>query len=251
MGNPYKLSPKATIKSWLGYGFPFDRHDWMVDRGDRLVHYIIDYYYNPVGPANPPPAFPGDPTAPVLTTSIYVDVRPAVEDVGSVLDRLRHFPRRALQSLKRPFFKAEGIDPSKVPLEEKEKVPCVGDGGGDGKGAKATAPPSAAPPLTGLEAKWAEVDSKCSGLLEKLKSKTLGEDERRSTQVALNYCMGRALCPSESGRFMKALEANEAAGVAGMAGGGEEEAFGEMTKCVMAAAQARGGQRAAVDSPLK
>ena len=99
MGNPYKLSPKARLKSWLGYGFPFDRHDWMVDRGDRLVHYIIDYYYNPGGPANPPPAFPGDPTAPVLTTSIYVDVRPAVEDVGSVLDRLVHFPRRAMQSV--------------------------------------------------------------------------------------------------------------------------------------------------------
>jgi cytochrome c heme-lyase len=37
MGNPYKLSPKARIKSWLGYGFPFDRHDWFVDRGAEQV----------------------------------------------------------------------------------------------------------------------------------------------------------------------------------------------------------------------
>ena len=33
MGNPYQLTPKARLLSWLGFGFPFDRHDWYVDRG--------------------------------------------------------------------------------------------------------------------------------------------------------------------------------------------------------------------------
>jgi cytochrome c heme-lyase len=37
MGNPHQLSPKSRIKSWLGYGFPFDRHDWFVDRGEEQV----------------------------------------------------------------------------------------------------------------------------------------------------------------------------------------------------------------------
>lgn len=32
MGRPNQLTPKAYIKSWLGYGLPFDRHDWIVDR---------------------------------------------------------------------------------------------------------------------------------------------------------------------------------------------------------------------------
>lgn len=28
------------------YGFPFDRHDWFVDRAGKEVRYVIDYYYN-------------------------------------------------------------------------------------------------------------------------------------------------------------------------------------------------------------
>ena len=28
MGRPFDLTPKARVKSWLGYGLPFDRHDW-------------------------------------------------------------------------------------------------------------------------------------------------------------------------------------------------------------------------------
>jgi cytochrome c heme-lyase len=71
-GNPYKLSPLARVKSWLGYGFPFDRHDWFVDRGDSLVHYVIDYYYNPAGAANAPPAR-GDAVAALARSAVEGD----------------------------------------------------------------------------------------------------------------------------------------------------------------------------------
>jgi hypothetical protein len=30
MGRPFDLTPKARLKSWFGYGLPFDRHDWEV-----------------------------------------------------------------------------------------------------------------------------------------------------------------------------------------------------------------------------
>lgn len=31
-GRPKDLTPRARVKSWLGYALPFDRHDWTVDR---------------------------------------------------------------------------------------------------------------------------------------------------------------------------------------------------------------------------
>ena len=34
-GRPKDLTPKARVNSWLGYGLPFDRHDWTVDRCAR------------------------------------------------------------------------------------------------------------------------------------------------------------------------------------------------------------------------
>ena len=31
-GRPKDITPRARLKSWLGYALPFDRHDWTVDR---------------------------------------------------------------------------------------------------------------------------------------------------------------------------------------------------------------------------
>ena len=77
MGKPHELTLKARVKAAAGYGFPFDRHDWFVDRGGREVHYVIDYYYSPA-----PGADVAEPGA-ELTKSIFVDVRPAVDDAGA------------------------------------------------------------------------------------------------------------------------------------------------------------------------
>ena len=261
MGNPYQLSPKARIKSWLGFGFPFDRHDWFVDRGDRQVHYVIDYYYNPSGPANAPlgSAEAAAGAGPLLTTSIHVDVRPAVEDFSSAVDRLLRFPSRALAALKRPRFFAEGIDPSKVPPEELGKAACVSDekkiaedeARVEAAALKASAK-AAAQGGGGGGGAGDEVD-KCHPILEKLKREgpSMSDDERRSTQVALNYCMGRALCPGDAAAYMRALEASKASGGVGAAGGNEEEAFGAMTKCVIAATRARNVAAAGGSSALR
>ncbi|ESN92392.1 hypothetical protein HELRODRAFT_115899 [Helobdella robusta] len=43
-GKATQYSPRARIRSWLGYELPFDRHDWIVDRCGKDVRYIIDYY---------------------------------------------------------------------------------------------------------------------------------------------------------------------------------------------------------------
>ncbi|KAI5123535.1 hypothetical protein M0805_006695 [Coniferiporia weirii] len=83
-GRPGELSPKARF--WLFAGWllptrfnsepPFDRHDWIVKRrgtGEE-VRYVIDYYSAP----------PEEDGSPVFS----LDVRPALDSVGSVRDRV-------------------------------------------------------------------------------------------------------------------------------------------------------------------
>lgn len=238
MGNPYELTPKSRIKAALGFGFPFDRHDWYIDRGGRSVHYIIDYFYNPNGSA----VSPTGPPAP-LTGSIHVDVRPAVEDVSSVLDRLRRFPGRMRDALSRPRFFADGIDPSKADPEaiaEAKRHVCESNKAA--AAAEVGAPPptpsvASAKPPTAADLKWAEMDKACAPLLDALKSSS--DEDRAGRQVALNYCMGRVLCPSEASQFLAQLEAGKKAGVDGTAGSGEEAAFAAMTQCVIRAGRER------------
>ncbi|KAL2399098.1 Holocytochrome-c1 synthase [Exophiala dermatitidis] len=60
-------SPKARVKSLLGYTAPFDRHDWTVERCDgSTVEYVIDFYQ---GKADPNVQQKGG-------LNFYLDVRP-------------------------------------------------------------------------------------------------------------------------------------------------------------------------------
>lgn len=43
-GTASALTPRARMNTWMGYSAPFDRHDWVVDRCGRQVHYVIDFY---------------------------------------------------------------------------------------------------------------------------------------------------------------------------------------------------------------
>ncbi|KAI0819670.1 cytochrome c and c1 heme-lyase [Trametes gibbosa] len=83
MGRPGELSPKARF--WLFAGWllptrfnnepPFDRHDWVVRRrGGEEVRYVIDYYSAPPEPDG----------SPVFS----LDVRPALDSVGSIKQRI-------------------------------------------------------------------------------------------------------------------------------------------------------------------
>nr|DBA44762.1 TPA_exp: holocytochrome c synthase [Anthoceros agrestis] len=73
-GRPHDLSPKAHVKKLLGYGAPFDRHDWTVDRGGREMRYVIDFYYDDNAQAKWP---------------FVIDVRPALDSVPAALLRAR------------------------------------------------------------------------------------------------------------------------------------------------------------------
>ncbi|KAJ9066027.1 holocytochrome c synthase [Entomophthora muscae] len=54
---------------------PFDRHDWIVDRGGKPVRYIIDYYGGEEDQSDDVPVF-------------NLDVRPALDSISAVKDRL-------------------------------------------------------------------------------------------------------------------------------------------------------------------
>ncbi len=74
----------------FGHTAPFDRHDWVVDRGGEEVRYVIDYYHDESGVEKDQlPAHMHDFRA---MKSIIVDVRPAVDSVQAVIDRVFRMP---------------------------------------------------------------------------------------------------------------------------------------------------------------
>ncbi|KAA3673202.1 cytochrome c heme-lyase [Paragonimus westermani] len=74
-GDAKNYSPRARIRSLLGYELPFDRHDWIVDRCGRDVRYVIDYYDGGVLDENGQFAL--------------LDVRPALDSFEALWDRTK------------------------------------------------------------------------------------------------------------------------------------------------------------------
>ena len=74
-GKAQDYSPRARIRSWMGYELPFDRHDWIVDRCGKDVRYVIDYYDG--GVVDDKYKF------------ALLDVRPAMDSVDNVWDRMK------------------------------------------------------------------------------------------------------------------------------------------------------------------
>merc|ERR1711953_712483 len=76
-GKAKYFSPRARIRGWMGYEMPFDRHDWIIDRGGKEVRYIIDYYDGELDPGS--------------HRFAQLDVRPALDSFEAVADRFKVF----------------------------------------------------------------------------------------------------------------------------------------------------------------
>lgn len=74
-GKASDYSPRARIRSWMGYELPFDRHDWIVDRCGKDIRYVIDYYDG--GEVNPKDY-----------RFAILDVRPAADSFENIWDRM-------------------------------------------------------------------------------------------------------------------------------------------------------------------
>ncbi|XP_064626086.1 holocytochrome c-type synthase-like [Lineus longissimus] len=75
-GRAKDFSPRARMRSWMGYELPFDRHDWIVDRCGKEVRYIIDYYDGGVVDEE-------------TSRFAILDVRPAMDSFENVWDRMK------------------------------------------------------------------------------------------------------------------------------------------------------------------
>lgn len=112
LGRPKDISPKAYFLSLFGYSLPFDRHDWIISRGDGTdVRYVIDFYK---GKEKGKSA--AGPTAPI---SIYLDVRPALDSPQALFNRVYVGAREqifgdSIESLSRDM-KASKIDGPSIP----------------------------------------------------------------------------------------------------------------------------------------
>ncbi|KAL7541588.1 hypothetical protein ACHAXR_011656 [Thalassiosira sp. AJA248-18] len=113
VGRPKDLSPKAWWNSRIFMTEePFDRHDWYVEDvgGGEPRRYVIDFYEGKESSAFVvPPSTDGEEVNDAARTnkkvpimkppSMYIDVRPALDNPSSVADRMTMFVREALPGI--------------------------------------------------------------------------------------------------------------------------------------------------------
>ncbi len=121
----FKSQPKARFKNMVfGHPLPFDRHDWTIVRPDGTeVRYVIDYYVDETKASTSDNSGMPNMNDREAIKSILVDVRPAIDDVGSVFGRAVTMPysRRFGQSKfdPLPIIPNEAL---KTQISESEKV---------------------------------------------------------------------------------------------------------------------------------
>eukprot|EP01041_Mallomonas_annulata_P002436 gene2436-4726_t len=173
LGRPHEISPKAYLKSLFGHPTPFDRHDWIVDRGGQEVRYVIDYYHDESG-------VDGDTKPKALTDvhsiqSIKVDVRPALDSIESIYDRILAMPYRYNIQRSTSFSPPPFFAPKRMIQAEELKI-------------------------TLLRQQWGDIQSKCHDIQLKLKNCS-SEQECGSASVALQRCTASVICPDIVNNF--------------------------------------------------
>ena len=176
MGRPHELSPKAQIKMLFGHIKPFDRHDWIVDRGGKEIRYVIDYYHDEsVVAMDKQPKHLLDSSS---MKSIKVDVRPALDSIESVYDVFFRMPMKLAAGT--TTFAPPSFFPDKQILEAERNQEKK------------------------LNEKWDEVKKNCAKCKETLYNCTTDE-ECGAASVALQLCISKIVCPSVAKDFETAI----------------------------------------------
>ena len=197
LGRPDDLSPKARLKMLGGHPAPFDRHDWVVDRGGQEVRYVIDYYHDEAGTAQD--QRPKDMRDITSMQSIKVDVRPALDSPTALIDRLVSMPMQMYKGGTvydpPPFFPTPQMKQAEASKEER------------------------------IARNWKDIKGTCHPYKEKL-SACQSEQECGAASVALQRCIAGVVCPTIAEEFDTCTKTkpidNSKAGAA----------FGKMVKCI-------------------
>lgn len=199
-GRPDKLTPLAWVKQMLGYGTPFDRHDWTILRSDNTqARYVIDYYFDEEKSAEDEvPALHSAKS--VKSISMYA--RPALDSVEAVVDRIKYPLVGVMQRFEAPDVaqRAKLIEPQ---AEERSKNPPLS--------------------VEEVESTFAKVKESCKKNLDNVKS-CKSEIECSQAATALQLCMANIICPGEAAKFKKVLETGDDTQV--------EAAFESVSSCL-------------------
>ncbi|KAF0697674.1 Aste57867_11645 [Aphanomyces stellatus] len=198
-GRPDDLTPLARLKTFLGYGKPFDRHDWVVIRNDNSEHrYVIDYYFDEEKSKEDQVPRLHDVTS-VKSISLYA--RPAIDDIGSLVDRIKFPLLSFLGSTAKPTL-PEPAAPSSI---------------GDDLDAKETLT------VAEVEETFGKIKTSCNKCFTDVQ---MCADEVACAQAAtaLQFCMANILCKPDAVKFTTALASGDESRI--------EEAYASMESCV-------------------
>ncbi|CAM9126108.1 unnamed protein product [Ectocarpus fasciculatus] len=212
IGRPDEMTPKAKFRTLLGQPEPFDRHDWTVDRGGKLVRYVIDYYFDEEAAGND--SVPKSMSDVGAVRSIRVDARPALDSPHAVVDQFLYMPMQLLLGKTEysppPLFSNINLLNARLP----------------------STPALPAPQISKediLAQNWASIQEQCAAAKEQLANCAASEDPdscQGAKSIALRRCTATVVCPDIAKAFDDAVRATEQdLDVI-------DVAFGNMSKCL-------------------
>ena len=177
LGKPDDLSPKARIKMIFNHSPPFDRHDWIVDRGGKEIRYVIDYYHDEsMIDKDMKPKHLQDTTS---MQSIKVDVRPAIDSIEALFDRVFYMPMKIIKGEENDYAPPSFFPPSTMKTAEEKKEMTISKN-------------------------WNDIKNKCAINKERLALCSTDEECNTAT-IALQHCIANVVCPQIATEFKESM----------------------------------------------
>ncbi len=178
LGRPHDLSPLARIRSFFGQPEPFDRHDWVVDRGGTEVRYVIDYYHDESAVGKD--KRPNNMLDAAAMKSIVLDVRPALDSFEAIYARMVKMPLKLMQ--RQTSYRPLPLMPSLQTVSAERKS------------------------VEELNEKWRRVQKNCSS--SKLALEECGDDEVACSRayIQLQTCIADVVCADVARTFRECIK---------------------------------------------
>merc|ERR1711865_298748 len=187
VGRPEELTPLARLWYWCGYGLPFDRHDWTIDRDGNHVRYVIDYYHDESEDDDELPGLHSQ----GKVKSIQMHVRPGLDSATSLFDRVKMLTMGPLEAAEH--------GQEATPEEEYERDHVVAD----------------LDWRAGLASKeWKmmtnRITSKCEDRIQQLQESSTDQERAMASQL-LDMCLGGIACKAETQTYLHSMESESGA----------------------------------------